>query len=165
MGLSDAIRQQVEQLAEFRNSETIAAYVATSEEVQTELIIQHALRDGKRVILPKIVSPTRMIFSEIKDLGELEKSNFGIFEPKSNLIRPLPLEDAKVILVPLVAWDERGYRLGHGKGYYDSVLSGLAENLTVGLAFENQRVDQIPQDQHDVPMKMIVTEKRAMRFR
>lgn len=162
--LSDVIRKRVEQLAEFKNSKTVASYVSTSEEVQTEQIIRDALAHGKRVIVPKILSSTRMLFSEIKDLGDLEKGKLGISEPKPDLVQPVPLEEAEIILVPLVAWDERGYRLGHGRGYFDAALSGLVENLTVGLGFECQRVERIPENDRDVPLKMIITENRVLRF-
>lgn len=162
--LSELIRKRVEQLSEFKNSETIASYVSMSEEVQTDQLIRDALACGKRVLVPKIVSARQLLFSEIKDLEELEEGKFGISEPKHDLIRPVPLEDAQVILVPLVGWDERGYRLGHGRGYFDTALSGLVENLTVGLGFESQRVERIPEDDLDIPLKMIITENRVLKF-
>jgi 5-formyltetrahydrofolate cyclo-ligase len=105
-----------------------------------------------------------LIFSELRDLSELKHVHFGILEPEPQFLRPMPLSEADLILVPLVAWDERGYRLGHGKGFFDIALATVPEKLTIGLAFEAQRVDQLPIEPHDVPVKMIVTEKRVLRF-
>lgn len=163
--LSDAIREKVEQLPEYRSSEMIATYVSTIDEVKTDQIIRDSLGYGKRVIVPKIVSPAEMLFSEIRDLNDLEKGKFGILEPKPNLVRPVPLGEAKVILVPVVAWDKRGHRIGHGMGYFDLALRKLSENLKVGLAFEVQRVSRIQDEEHDVLLDMVITEEREIRFK
>lgn len=163
LNLSEKIRETVEHLREFVSSNTIASYVATKEEVQTEQIIRDALNQGKRVLVPKIISGNELLFSEIKDMADLDTGKFGLMEPKLHLIRKVPLREAKLILVPVVAWDERGYRVGHGNAYFDSALSGIT-CLTVGLGFEAQRADRIPEERHDVPLKMIVTEKRILRF-
>lgn len=162
LNLSEKIRKNVEHLPEFISSNTIASYVATKEEVQTEQIIRDALNQGKRVLVPKIISRNELLFSEIKDLADLETGTFGLLEPKPQLIREVPLREANLILVPMVAWDERGYRVGHGNAYFDSALSGIT-CLTVGLGLEAQRTDRIPEERHDIPLKMIITENRILR--
>ncbi len=163
LAMSERIREKVEHLPEFVSSDIIASYVATNEEVQTEQIIRDSLSQGKRVLVPKVISRNELLFSEIKEMADLETGTFGLLEPKLSLIRRVPLMDAKLILVPVVAWDERGYRVGHGNAYFDSALSGIT-SITIGLGFEAQRTDHVPEERHDVPLKMIITEKRIMRF-
>jgi 5-formyltetrahydrofolate cyclo-ligase len=165
LSLSDKIREKVEELPEYRNSETIATYVATSGEVQTEQIIRDSLNYGKRVLVPKVISREKLMFSEIKDMTDLARGEFGLLEPKTHLIHEIPLGEAEIILVPLVAWDEWGNRIGHGRGYFDFALANLPKNLKVGLAFEAQRVDRIPREEHDVPLDLVITEERQIRFK
>jgi 5-formyltetrahydrofolate cyclo-ligase len=163
--LSETIREKVEDLAEFKYAGVVSSYVARRDEVQTEGIISDALKFGKRVLVPIVESHNRhLLFSEITDLSELMLGHFGILEPKPECIRPISLQKAQIILVPVVAWDEIGYRIGHGMGYFDIALEPLKGNLSVGLAFEAQQVDSIPVEPHDIPLKMIISEKRILRF-
>ena len=165
LAFSEDILRKLESLQEFKKSKTISTYVSTKEEVQTEQIINNALKNGKKVLVPLAVLYSKnLVFSELHGISELAPGHFGIREPKQEFIRPAPLSDASVIIVPIVAWDERGYRIGNGGGYFDVALAPLKGNLTVGLAFEAQRVDRVPEERHDVPLKMIVTEKRILRF-
>jgi 5-formyltetrahydrofolate cyclo-ligase len=134
--------------------------------VQTQQIITDSLKSGKTIFVPVTPLDGRsLIFSELHDFSELKKrTHLGILEPEPQNLHPKPLTDADLILVPLVAWDERGHRLGHGKGYFDTALATVPEKLSIGLAFEAQRVDRLPVEPHDVRLKMIVTEKRVLRF-
>lgn len=165
LALSEEIERKLESLEEFKRSKVISIYVSMREEVQTERIILNALNTGKRVLVP-IVAPRNkhLEFSEIHTLSELAQGHFGIQEPKTEFVRPVDLSRAEVIIVPVVAWDERGFRIGNGGGYYDIALGPLKENLTVGVAFEAQRVEKVPEEKHDVPLKMIITESRILRF-
>lgn len=165
LSLSDRIREKVEHLSEFVSSNMIASYVAMKQEVQTEKIIQNALNNGKRVLVPRVLSRTRISFSEIKYMADLQTGRFGILEPKLHSIHEIPLSEAKVVLVPAVAWDERGYRIGHGKGYYDLALADLSSSLKVCLAFEAQKVDRIPEEEHDIPLDVVITEDRLIRLK
>ena len=123
--LSEAVMGNVITSTEFTRSAVIASYVAKSDEVRTEGIIRHSLKVGKRVLVP-LTSPSSstLVFSELHDYdNELAPGSFGVLEPKEEYIRPVPLEEANLVLVPLVAWDYRGHRLGYGKGYFDSALA------------------------------------------
>lgn len=162
--LSEDVRRKVESLEQFKQAEVIACYVAKRDEVQTEKIIRHALKDGKRVIVPITVPYERtLIFSELLNLSELAPGHYSVLEPRPEFVRPVRLEEADVIIVPIVAWDERGYRIGHGVGYFDAALAPITKP-TIGLAFESQRVERIPEETHDVMLKMIVTECRIIRM-
>lgn len=164
--MSKEIQENLLSLEEFQRAKVIASYVSMPDEVQTQAIIRSALREGKRVLVPITQSRNRrLIFSKLLDYDdELTPGHFGILEPKTEFVRPTPLDDAEVVLVPVVAWDDRGFRIGYGKGYYDRALERLPKALTVGLALEAQRVPKIPEDKYDIPLKKIVTEKRILQF-
>ncbi|MCS4540377.1 MAG: 5-formyltetrahydrofolate cyclo-ligase [Thaumarchaeota archaeon] len=165
--LSGRVQEKLRSLGEFERAKVLASYVSTKDEVQTDEVISTSLRLGKRVLVP-IVDQTRteLLFSELRDLSELGEGHYGIREPRSEFLRIVPLEEAGLILVPLVAWDLRGFRIGHGKGYFDKALGQLKNDIpTTGLAFEAQRVDRVPNEEFDVPLGTIVTEQRVLRFR
>jgi 5-formyltetrahydrofolate cyclo-ligase len=165
--LSNAVMKNVISSSEYKNSKVVATYVAKRDEVKTEGIIRHSLKLGKRVLVP-VSHPesTSLVFSEIRDHErELAPGHFGVPEPINQYLRPVPLNDADLILVPLIAWDDRGYRLGYGKGYFDSALAGAAvSSVTMGLGLEYQHVKKIPEEKHDVPLKAIATERRIVRI-
>jgi 5-formyltetrahydrofolate cyclo-ligase len=164
--LSRAIEARLYRLAEYNEARTIATYVAMADEVQTLPMIVHSLGTGKRILVPKTDSAHRLlIFSELHDIRkELAPAQSGILEPLPEFLRPVDLNEAELIMVPLVACDERGYRLGYGKGYFDRALLSLRSGVTtIGLALEVQMVAEIPAESHDVPLMMIITEHRTMR--
>ena len=165
--LSDRVTKNVMSSKEYRNSKTIATYVAKNDELETSGIIRHSLAMGKRVLVP--VTQTRkndLTFSELRDYeSELAPGHFGVLEPKVRYIRPVPLREAELVLVPLVAWDDKGHRLGYGKGYFDSALSTIGfATMTMGLGFESQRIPNIPQETHDVGLRAVATERRIVYF-
>ncbi len=165
--LSGRVQERLRSLEGFESARVLASYVSTKDEVQTDEVISTSLRLGKRVLVP-IVDQTRtkLLFSELRDLSELGEGHYGIREPRSEFLRIVPLEEAGLILVPLVAWDERGFRIGHGKGYFDKALGQLKNDIpTIGLAFEAQRVDRVPNEGFDIPLGSILTERRVLRFR
>jgi 5-formyltetrahydrofolate cyclo-ligase len=162
--LSERVTRRVMELPEFARAATVAAYVSKRDEVQTSRIIQSALASGKRVIVPRSVpATTDLVFAEVRSLSELSPSHFGILEPSPTA--PLvSLSTSDIVLVPVVAWDEEGNRLGHGKGYFDRALVGSGMSQKIGLAFEAQRVERVPRSPTDVPLDLVVTEARALRF-
>jgi len=160
---SKSVEANVRSLSEYFTADLIVSYCAKSDEVQTSSIIEASLKEGKRVAVVVTVPETKTLtFSEITSLDELSPGHYGIPEPKPEFVRPVQLEEADLILVPVVAWDLRGYRLGHGEGYFDRALAGQTVPK-VGLALESQRVDRIPHSRDDVPLDAIVTEKRVVR--
>ena len=163
--LSESIRRNIESLDEYKKARVIASYVAMLDEVQTEQLIRDSFKLGKTVIVP--ITPregNHLVFSRISDFSQLRPGSSGILEPEPESIQIVALEKAEMVVVPIVAWDERGFRLGHGKGFFDIALSSPKVGTTIGLAFEAQRVKQLPIEPHDIPLKMIVTEDRILRF-
>lgn len=163
--LSSRVAAHLLSLKEYKRATLVISYCAKDDEVQTRPIIERALADGKRVAVIVTNVPTKTLsFSEIKSFeDDLAPGAFGILEPKPEKMRPVPFAEADIVLVPLVAWDERGHRLGYGAGYFDRALSGARGIAKVGLALESQRLPRIPESRHDVPLDIIVTERRVVR--
>ncbi|MDA4113922.1 MAG: 5-formyltetrahydrofolate cyclo-ligase [Thaumarchaeota archaeon] len=149
---------------EYRDARLVASYVSKEDEVRTDEIIGRMFAEGKRVAVPLMETRSVMlVFLEIHGLGELSMGHFGILEPGRDA-PPVPLNVTDLVLVPLVAWDDRGHRIGYGKGYFDRALAGRGRSLAVGLAMESQRIQKVPEGPSDVRLDMVVTEKRALRF-
>lgn len=162
--LSAKVEANLASLPEFRRASLVISYAARPDEVQTRGIIEGALREGKKVAV--VVTDARsksLRFSEIESFDDLAPGTFGILEPRPDRVRPVSISDADVVLVPLVAWDEKGHRLGYGAGYFDRALAGAGRVAKVGLGLESQRVARIPESRHDVPLDVIVTERRIVR--
>lgn len=159
-------------LSEFTRAKTIAFYVAkqASREVETEEMIKESLMAGKRVLVPIVDKAARKIlFSELRDYdSELAPGAFGILEPKPLCRRLVPTAESDLMIVPALVFDLQGHRLGYGGGYYDRLLRELASIKPslpfVGLAYELQVVDKLPKTSRDVPVNILVTEKRVLHF-
>lgn len=161
--LSALVRKNVEALPEYAKAETVASYVSMDNEVQTSDLLRRALQRKKRVIVPRSdMRAGRLTFHDIHSLDELRPGAFGILEPQGSA--SVPLSDAQLILVPVVAWDYRGGRLGYGKGYFDRELRSKGRGLAAGLAFESQRRAALPLTPSDVPLDAVATEERVIRF-
>ena len=151
-----------------KSSETVMAYMDFRNEVATMDLIKFCILHGKRVALPRIERGEKgqkdINAYEIHDvLSDTEPGFYGIMEPvrnTENLVRP---EEIDIVLVPGVAFSEDRYRIGYGAGFYDRFLKRLrADCAKVGMAFEFQVLKSIPVEEHDVPLDMIVTEKRII---
>jgi len=159
------IIQTVRELPEYRKAKVIASYVDKGSEVQARLLIRQALASRKRVLVPIVDKESRsLLYSEIKGLHELAPGAFDILEPKREHWSLKDLETAGVVFVPGIAWDLDGYRLGWGKGYFDTVLKRLPDrSVAIGLAFDLQVVERVPRAQFDLPVDLVVTETQVVR--
>lgn len=164
--LSRKVARNLGRLPEFGEATKVASYVAKDDEVQTAPIIESLLTRGARVFVPKTDPGSGgLLFFEVRSLDELTPGHFGVLEPsRSSGARAVPLRETDLALVPLVAWDVSGSRIGYGKGYFDSALRSRGSSLAVGLALEVQRVDRIPVTDRDAPLDVVVTENRIVRF-
>ncbi|HVL49372.1 MAG TPA: 5-formyltetrahydrofolate cyclo-ligase [Candidatus Thermoplasmatota archaeon] len=149
-------------LSVMRPGATVGFYAARGSEMPTDGLLADALRRGVRVALPRVDRATgALTFHAVADPAALRPGAFGIREPASTA--PMP-ENLDAIVVPGVAFDPRGHRLGTGRGYFDRYLRDRP-GLRIGLAFEAQIVEALPDEPHDEPMDLIVTEKRVLRTR
>ena len=158
---NNAIQTQIAKLPEFQAAKTVLFYVSMNEEAGTHDIIKKYL-DKKRIVVPTIQKEAKefQVF-HLTDWKELEPGVFGILEIHHQNRIPHPLNDIDLIIVPGVAFDHRGYRLGYGGGYYDSLLM-IYPKPTIGLAYECQLVDEVPCDPHDLPVDKIITENQII---
>ncbi|MBI2126906.1 MAG: 5-formyltetrahydrofolate cyclo-ligase [Thaumarchaeota archaeon] len=156
---SKAIWESLSSIQEFNRAGTIAFYVSIAREgeVDTTTMIEESLSLGKRICVPKVVKNNALRFIEIRSMKDLNKGSFGILEPAGGS-RILP-QAIDLVIVPGVAFDKSGNRLGFGKGYYDKFLSKLEDGTPIiALAFDFQIVDGIPSSKNDVKVHKIITE-------
>jgi len=154
-------------LPEFMQSHTVLLYASFRSEVETTGLIEHCLTVGKVTVLPKVDSSlSQLRLYEIKDIKEICLGYFGIPEPDVSEHRSMKAEDMDLIIVPGVAFDKNCKRLGYGKGFYDKLLSEVRiqkpEVRIIGLAYEEQIMESIPYESHDIRMDKIITDKRII---
>lgn len=147
---------------QYREAELIWIYVSTEIEVDTRYIIETALKDGKRVAVPKCINGTRdMDFYLIKSFSCLESGAFGVLEPKEELCERLEDYSSGVCIVPALMFDDSGYRLGFGKGYYDRFLAKFS-GQTLGLCYNACLKDKLPHGKYDRRVEKIVTQSKII---
>lgn len=155
-----SILKRVTGLYQYRDAATVLTYVSKDIETDTIGLIERAWSDGKRVAVPKCIDGTRLMrFYYITDLSQLEKSSFGVLEPKTDLCEAMsaPPENS-LCIVPGMAFDCDGYRLGYGKGYYDRFLSGF-HGVTAGICYSDCIRWKLPRGRFDRPVDILVTDK------
>jgi 5-formyltetrahydrofolate cyclo-ligase len=147
--------KNLKSLPEFKKAKTIMLYFPVRGEVDlTELIGELVKDNSKILLLPKVTADGEMVAVEVKDLEILKKGKYGIPEPiGGRIFKP---EKVDFVAVPGVAFDKRGYRLGMGKGFYDRFLPRV-KGTKVGIAYDFQIVDEVPVEEHDIPLDKIVT--------
>ncbi|MDR1628906.1 MAG: 5-formyltetrahydrofolate cyclo-ligase, partial [Oscillospiraceae bacterium] len=137
--------------------------VSTAIEVDTHAIIREALERGKTVAVPRCVDGTRdMDFFVIRSLHELEKGSFGVMEPNPETCEKLPDYQRGLCIVPALAFDKEGFRLGYGKGYYDRFLS-LFKGETLGLCYADCFSEKpLPHGKYDKRVSLVITENTIL---
>lgn len=160
-----AIRERLFGITEVAGARHILFYASFRSEVDTSGCIEEALGLGKTVSLPRVDrKSSRLCLYRIQSLRDLSPGYMGIPEPRPAAENETLLSDIQVVIVPGAAFDLMGNRLGYGAGYYDRLLSGEGSScIRVGLAYEGQVAESVPSEDHDVPMRFIVTEDRVIR--
>lgn len=162
---SMAIMQRLFDFANFLEARTILFYMNSDSEVVTEAMIRKALAYEKGVALPWVKRKEKQIIPfKIDDLDRDVKPGYQkIREPIPQRCKPIPVEHIDLAIIPGIAFDERGGRIGHGTGFYDKFIPALAVTTRkVALAFECQIVAQIPMEPHDRYIDIIITEERII---
>jgi 5-formyltetrahydrofolate cyclo-ligase len=143
----------------------VMTYLSFNHEVETFPLVRRLLAEGMRVAVPYIhEGAINLIAAEIENLDhDLQTGPMGILEPRPDRLRPLDPESVVVNLVPGLAFDEMGFRIGYGKGYYDRfLLLRSRRSVSVGLAFEVQVTRRVPHEFWDIPVDFIATESRLI---
>ncbi|MBP1928277.1 5-formyltetrahydrofolate cyclo-ligase [Methanolinea mesophila] len=140
----------------------VMVYVSKPPEVETHRFIRSLLERGTEVVVPIIQArDCSLRLSYLRDLTSLRVSTFSVPEPIGAEI-PARAEDIPVVVVPVIAFDRNGHRLGYGAGYYDRFLEKNPHLKRIAVAFSCQEVDDLPADEHDMKMDLIVTEKEVI---
>jgi len=159
---SRKIRKRLFSLEEFKKAHTILFYYSKGSEVETKKMIEEVLRKGKKVLLPK-VRERKIYLGEIKDLEkDVEKGIFGILEPKETSRKTTP-KGIHLVILPGIAFDCKGRRIGYGKGYYDRFLKKFPRTIPlIGLAYDFQVVNHLSSERYDRRVWKIITERRII---
>lgn len=152
---SKVIKDKLLQSEQFKRNDNILIYVDYNDEVLTKEIIEECFKSGKNVACPKVLADGIMEFFTVNCFDDLTEGYKGILEPKEKeLCKP----DRALVIMPGVAFDNKGYRIGYGKGFYDRYLKCHPEYETIALAYKCQIIDCVPADEHDRKVDMIITE-------
>ena len=156
---SELIIKHLLALPEYQKSTSIHTFIGSMPgEVRTKPLIEHALSENKNVMVPVYHGVNQLpSHSTINNLDSLEMTQFGIEQPTEESVILAELTNAGIILVPCLAVDKSGNRIGMGGGFYDRILSRLSTTKIV-LAFDFQIIDSLPAEEHDIKVNLIVTE-------
>lgn len=156
----EEIRSRSEKLGElflsseaYQNAKTVYGYLPYNQEVRTVPMLEQALRDGKKVAVPKIYGDT-MKFLYLDDLSQVEKNSMGIPEPVADT--PVAEDKTALVLMPGVAFTKKGDRIGYGGGFYDRFLAEEPDHPTLALCYDFQIVDHLPTEEFDIPVDTVL---------
>lgn len=137
----------------YRQAKSLYGYISYNQEVRTLPILEQALRDGKAVALPKCYGP-EMRFIWIQDLAQVQKLPRRAPEPIADF--PVADDPTALVLMPGLAFDPKGHRLGYGGGYYDKFLAAEPQHPTAALCFDFQMVDCLETQNFDIPADLVL---------
>lgn len=161
-----AIRERIQSLPAYRRAVCLLCYVSLPDEVDTMILIEEALADGKMVCVPVSIEETHTVdFYQINSLNDLEPGTYGVLEPvpgKAKKITWFP--KPSVCIVPGLVFDEEGFRLGYGKGYYDRFLQRF-RGVKIGVCYRELMVELLPHGYYDRPVNWLVNENGAQRIK
>lgn len=160
-----SILQRIIMLPEFSDAKTILFYASFRSEADTMDMIKLSLHLGKLAVLPRVCKKEHILkLYEIKNMDELARGYMWILEPSVDEVRLRKLSDIDLVIIPGAAYDTHGNRLGYGAAYYDKLLAAPERKIPIiAPAYEEQIVEKIPAEPHDIKIDMIVTDKRVIR--
>ena len=141
------------QTEEYRRAGTIYGYLPYNQEVRTVPMLEQALADGKRVAVPKCYGD-EMRFIYLEDLSQVEKGYCGIPEPIAD--EPIAEDETALVLMPGLAFDPQGHRMGYGGGFYDKFLEKEPNHPTIALCYEFQMLEHLETEAHDIPVDTVL---------
>ena len=141
------------QTAAYRDAKTIYGYLPYNQEIRTTPMLEQALADGKRVAVPKCYGDEmRFIFME--DLSKVEKGYANIPEPIAD--GPIADDETALVLMPGLAFDREGHRIGYGGGFYDKFLAAEPNHPTLALCYDFQMMDHLETEEYDIPVDTVL---------
>ena len=137
----------------YRNARSVYGYLPHNQEVRTVPMLEQAIRDGKRVAVPKVFGE-EMKFLWLDDLTRVEKGYSGIPEPIDD--GPVADDPTALVLMPGLAFDREGHRIGYGGGFYDKFLAAEPDHPTVALCYDFQVLDHLDTEEFDIPVDLVL---------
>ncbi len=157
--LDNKIFKKLISLKSYKNAKMLVTFVSTSIEVDTHRLIEHSLRQGKIVVVPKCIDGTReMDFYRIKSMSDLEVATFKVLEPIVDRCQKITNFKNSICIVPGLIFDMKGNRLGYGKGYYDRFLKNY-RNTTLGVCYSFCTINKLFVGRFDKPVDFLITDK------
>lgn len=150
---SAALAKAFYETAEYKNAKTIYGYLPYNQEVRTTQMLAHALADGKQVAVPKVYGD-EMKFILLSDLGQVAKGYAGIPEPIAD--GPVAADPTALVLMPGLAFDPEGHRLGYGGGFYDKFLAAEPDHPTLALCYDFQMLPHLDTESYDIPVDRVL---------
>ena len=142
---------------EFADAKTILLYYPIKNEISPLPLMEKVMQMGKIVAFPVCDKENRtLIFKKVSHRSELEKSDFGLFEPNEYCTSAM-LDENTLCIVPALLFSKDGYRLGYGGGYYDRFLKNF-KGISAGLCYDELLCDSLPHEMHDIPLNMIISD-------
>ena len=137
----------------YQKAKTIYGYLPYNQEVRTVPMLERALKDGKKVAVPKVYGE-EMKFLYLDDLNAVAKGYAGIPEPIAN--EPVAQDETALVLMPGLAFDPQGHRIGYGGGFYDKFLAAEPNHPTLALCYEFQMLPKLDVEDHDIPVDTVL---------
>jgi 5-formyltetrahydrofolate cyclo-ligase len=159
---SQTIQQKLTNLDEIQAAQSIFLFISYGNEIYTHDLLKYFLKQGKTLAVPKILPEKTMIAVQFSQWEDLIPGELGILTPSGNT----PYSgDFDVVITPGLGFTQQGHRIGYGRGYYDNWFASHNARNKIAIAFEAQLVDELPTDETDVPVDIVVTEERVIRIR
>ncbi|MBU9724217.1 MULTISPECIES: 5-formyltetrahydrofolate cyclo-ligase [Bacillaceae] len=158
------IQQHLFLLSAWKEAEVIGVTVSVGNEIDTYEIMERAWAEGKDVAVPKCFpNEKQLIFYKITSLDDLEESFYGLKEPQVERSTELMPEEISLLIVPGLIFDQKGYRVGYGGGYYDRFLNKFGTYFhTCSLCYDFQLSKELPVESHDIPVQTVVTDVKTL---
>lgn len=152
---ASAVIRQLKENPYFQQTRILLLYSALPDEVPTQTLLDELVAEGKTVLLPRVISDTEMELRRYTGTDDLQAGAFGILEPTGE--RFTDYETIEVAVVPGMAFDIQGHRLGRGKGYYDRFLTKIPHAYKIGICHPSRLLDLVPTDDNDVLMDEVIS--------
>lgn len=161
---SKQIAEHILQSSLYQEARFVFSFIPFGDEVNIRPVLEHAVQTGKKLAIPKTVSSSReLVLYQFETWEQLIPGVFGIMEPdpgRSTVVNPI---DIDLILMPGVAFDRHGGRLGYGGGFYDRFLAGLPQSPPlIAPCFTEQVIERVPTEDHDIQVDMLITDQEIM---
>ncbi|MBT5775110.1 MAG: 5-formyltetrahydrofolate cyclo-ligase, partial [Dehalococcoidia bacterium] len=158
---STALLARLQALDGFAAAQVVHTYVGVGSEVTTLPLIEQLLEHGIRIACPRVANGNHLEHREIRSTNDLVEGAMKLLEPDPQRCPELPISLIDLVLVPGLAFTRSGHRLGYGRGYYDRLLA-RSEATAIGLAFDAQLLNELPEETHDRAVDIVITESETI---